>query len=93
MQEELHITSLVVHAAPSRVAKVSAQIATMPGAEVHAVSETGKLVVTIEASSRGSVMDAVTAIQCIDGVLSAALVYQHADSLESMNEEVVVDHA
>jgi len=31
---------------------------------------------------------AVACIQRIDGVLSAALVYQCADSLDAMNEEI-----
>ena len=31
---------------------------------------------------------AVSGIQHIDGVLSAALVYQCADSLDAMNEEI-----
>ncbi|WP_235581942.1 chaperone NapD [Rhizobacter sp. Root29] len=30
----------------------------------------------------------VQQIQRTDGVLSAALVYQHADTLDSMNEEI-----
>ena len=30
----------------------------------------------------------VSAIQHVDGVLSAALVYQCADSLDAMNEEI-----
>ncbi|MFT3736650.1 MAG: chaperone NapD [Rhodocyclaceae bacterium] len=87
MIEEVHITSLVVHAAPKRAAAIGQQIADMAGAEVHAVSAAGKLVVTLEADSSRAIMDAVSAIQRLDGVMSAALVYQHADSLEAMNEE------
>ena len=88
MLDELHITSLVVHSTPRRVQRVAEVIAAIPGAQVHAVSSMGKLVVTLEASSSEEMLSKVTVIQRTDGVLSAALVYQFADSLESMNEEI-----
>ena len=88
MSAELHITSLVVHSTPKRAQGVSELIAALPGARVHAVSPAGKLVVTLEAGTSGEIMSQVNAIQVTDGVLSAALVYQCADSLESMNQEL-----
>ena len=86
--EELHITSLVVHSTPKRVNGVSDAIAAMPGARVHATSSSGKLVVTLEASTADEMLSRITAIQRTDGVLSAALVYQCVDTLEAMNEEI-----
>jgi nitrate reductase NapD len=83
---ELHITSLVVHSTPKRAKGVADAIANLPGARVHAVSPAGKLVVTLEASTSGEILSQVNGIQRTDGVLSAALVYQCADSLEAMNE-------
>jgi len=88
MSAELHITSLVVHSTPKRAQGVSELIAALPGARVHAVSPAGKLVVTLEAGTSGEILSQVNAIQLTDGVLSAALVYQCADSLESMNQEL-----
>jgi len=88
VSEELHITSLVVHSTPRRVQGVSELIAAMPGARVHAASPAGKLVVTLEAGSAGEILSQVNGIQRTDGVLSAALVYQCADSLDAMNEEI-----
>ena len=88
MPEEVHISSLVVHTAPKRVQNVEEGIAVVPGARVHGRSPNGKLVVTLEASSTDEMLSRITAIQRIDGVLSAALVYQCADTLESMNEEI-----
>ena len=88
MPAELHITSLVVHSTPRRVGAVSDAIAAIPGATVHAASPAGKLVVTLEAATAGEILSRVNGIQRTDGVLSAALVYQCADSLEAMNEEI-----
>ena len=86
--EELHIASLVVHSTPRRLQRVSEAIATIPGAQVHATAPSGKLVVTLEAGNADEMMSKVAGIQRTDGVLSAALVYQCADSLDAMNEEI-----
>jgi nitrate reductase NapD len=88
MSAELHITSLVVHSTPKRVQGVSDLIAALPGAVVHAASPTGKLVVTLEAGTGDEILSQINAIQRTDGVLSAALVYQCAESLDAMNEEM-----
>jgi len=85
---ELHIASLVVHATPRRVESVAAAVAKLPGGLVHASSANGKLVVTLEAGTAEAMSQAVSCIQRLDGVLSAALVYQCADSLDAMNEEI-----
>ena len=88
VREELHITSLVVHSTPRRLQRVSEAIAAIPGAQVHATAPNGKLVVTLEAGSAHEMMAMVAGIQRTDGVLSAALVYQCADTLAAMNEEM-----
>ncbi len=88
--EELHIASLVVYSTPHRAPSVALLITDIPGAEVHA-SAGGKLVVTLEAPTATQLIDQVKHIQHSDGVLSAALVYQHADTLVSMNEEISDD--
>jgi nitrate reductase NapD len=86
--DELHIAGLVVHAAPRRLEGVAAAVAALPGAVIHGSSSGGKLVVTLEAPSAEALTREVGAIQHIDGVLSAVLVYQCADTLEAMNEEM-----
>lgn len=88
MSAELHIASLVVHVPPARVDRIAATIGDMPEAQVHATSAAGKLVVTLEAASADEMTRQVSTIQHIDGVLSAALVYQCSDTLQAMNEEI-----
>lgn len=85
---ELHIASLVVHSTPRRIESVAKAVTALPGALVHASSANGKLVVTLEAPTSEEITATVSGIQRIDGVLSAALVYQCADSLDAMNEEI-----
>ena len=92
MPKEVHISSLVVHAAPKRLQRVEEAIAMMPGARVHGSSPNGKLVVTLDADSADEMLARVGAIQRTDGVLSAALVYQFSDTVEAMNEEIPDAH-
>ena len=87
MAAEFHITSLVVHSTPRRLQQVAARIAAMPGAQVHATAPSGKLVVTLDADSSDEMLARVNGIQRLDGVLSAALVYQHAEELEATKAE------
>lgn len=85
---ELHIASMVVHATPRRVSDVRQAIEAIAGAEIHGASDTGKLVVTLEAPSTEEMLARIAEIQRLDGVLASALVYQHSDTLAAMNEEI-----
>ena len=88
MNEELHIAGVVVHVRPESTQRVAAAIANLSGAEIHATSGDGKLVVTLEAPSAREIAARIDDIQQFDAVLSASLVYQHNETLEAMMEEV-----
>lgn len=88
MIDELHIAGIVVHARPDGAQRVTAAIAGWHGAEVHAASPDGKLVVTLEAPTSREIASRMEEIQRIEGVLSASLVYQHGEPLAAMMEEV-----
>jgi nitrate reductase NapD len=75
MPAELHVTSLAVHARPQRLAAVAEAIRALPGAELHASSPQGKLVVTLETPGEGEVLARLEVIRALEGVLSAHLVY------------------
>ncbi|WOB08393.1 chaperone NapD [Piscinibacter gummiphilus] len=83
---ELHITSLVVHATAKRAPGIAAALDALPGAQVHAVTEGGKLVVTLETDTADEMLGQIGRIQRLPGVLSATVVYQAIDSLEAMNQ-------
>jgi nitrate reductase NapD len=85
--DEIHIAGIVVHVAPGRSESASAAIASLPGAEVRAAGS-GKLVVTLEGDGSGQILERLESIRAVGGVLGAYLVYQHAESAESMNEQV-----
>ncbi|MFG6464699.1 chaperone NapD [Roseateles sp. DXS20W] len=93
MHDELHITSLVVHALPDCSADVTAAITQLADARIHGTDASGKFVVTLEAPTSGAILDQVGLIQQTPGVIGVAMVYQHVESLASLNTEIPhVDH-
>lgn len=84
---EFHVSSLVVLTQPSLRHRLAEQIGALDGAEIHAVSDEGKLVVTLEGPSQRPIMDAIDAINALPGVLSAALIYHQFDEGDAQDEE------
>ncbi|MBO9512475.1 MAG: chaperone NapD [Variovorax sp.] len=91
--DEWHIAGVVVHALPSRLADVRAAIDAMAGAEIYAANDAGKLVVTLEAPSARAIAAHLTCLHQLEGVQSAALVYQHHEDAAAMAEEIHDDDA
>lgn len=79
MIEELHIASLVVRCRPERIPALEHAIAALPGAEIAATDPAGKLVVTLESTTERVVADRLEEIGALPGVLSATLVFHHAE--------------
>ncbi|MGL5046994.1 MAG: chaperone NapD [Shewanella sp.] len=89
MSQEYHVTSLVVHAAPTALLEVEANISSLMGADIHAITPEGKLVVTLEGYSQKSILDNIEAINALSGVLSASLIYHQIEPLELNSEETI----
>jgi periplasmic nitrate reductase NapD len=75
------------HAQESAAQRTAADIELIPGAVVHA-SAGGKLVVTLEASDPAAIVERIADIQRMPGVLSAALVSEHSEPLDKIDEEI-----
>ena len=56
------------------------RLAEVAGVEVHAVSPEGKIIVTLEAEDDAAVIRSYEIITLLDGVLSAAMVYNQTES-------------
>ena len=80
--QEVHISSLVVHAKPEYLATVKNRIEQLPGAEIHGESDKGKLVVVLETRNQGYITDLIEKINALDHVLNTALVYHHIEPLD-----------
>lgn len=88
---ETHITSIVVHARSDAVAQVSNLIRQVDGAEVHAASEMGKLIVTLETKTLHQVTEFLDDVSQFPGVANALLVYHHVEDSELLDDEIELD--
>jgi nitrate reductase NapD len=75
MSECVHISSIVVTADPSRLGLVVPAIDGLAIADVAHSEPSGKLIVTLETPDEVQMVQAMTDIQLMPGVVSAALVY------------------
>lgn len=88
MRDEIHIAGVIVHASPSHLDAVRGQALRLPGTRIHAAQPDGRMVVTLETDSTKRTLDHMDAIRALPGVLNVALVYQHAESAQAMDEEI-----
>ena len=87
MPTEFHIASLIVHGAADRLPAISAAVAALPGAEVHACDGRGKLVVTLETGNQFEISERIDAIRGFEGVFATSLVYHQVDEETDAAEE------
>lgn len=84
----MHISSLVIHAAPDKAPLLQNDMAKLPGVEVHATTEDGRLVVTVEdTEEQGNLSETVMKLQAMEGVLSLSLAYDYCDN--DLHEEAL----
>lgn len=86
--DEWHIAGIMVYAHPAALEHVRHAIGAMTGVEIHAASDAGKLVVTVEAPSSHAIVAQLTCLHQMEGVISATLVYQHNEAAAAMFEEL-----
>ena len=80
-----HISSAVISALPAKVEAVLARIAELPETEIHRV-ENGKIVIVLEGASTGILGDRLAAISLIEGVLSANMVFEQIEYLDTIDD-------
>src|SRR6478735_594773 len=87
MTGECHISSLVIHSRPDKVAAIVESLASIEGAEVHGGADIGKLIVTLETETENQVVERINAIQLLEGVLAATLVFHHFEPIQVQERE------
>jgi nitrate reductase NapD len=73
----MNICGVLVHAVPDKAGQVATALAELPGVELHARADAGRLIVTVEDTDQSSALDGMAKIHALPGVVSAALVYHH----------------
>lgn len=75
----MNLASLVVHTRPGDRERIAGQLLALPGVEIHAATDDGRLVVTVEHDASQVAADTLTAIHETRGVISAAITFQYSD--------------
>ena len=77
--DQVHISSLVVHCRPEFLENTEAKISALPDAEVHANDDNGKLIVVLETKHEKDILNSISMIENIEGVLGANMVFHQID--------------
>lgn len=75
----INVCGVLLHAQPEFSHLVRDNLESEPGVEVHAVTEDGRIVLTLEKETRRQTGEALNDFQTIDHVISTSLVYQYFD--------------
>ncbi len=75
----MNISSVIVIPRPERVESVVERLGQADGVEVAAVSPEGKIIVTIESEGDRETVEIYEAINHMDGVMSASMVYHQKE--------------
>ena len=72
----MNISGVLVHIRSEQTDAVMSQLNDLAGVEVHAATDDGRLVVTIE-DDAGTMIDIMNSFYDIEGVLSSSLIYHN----------------
>ncbi len=84
----MHISGILVHTRPGRIAQAQSQLAEIEGVEIHIGDDNGKLVITLEQPDEDSTASRFEQISHLPDVLSASMVYHHFEPDTDTNDSV-----
>ena len=77
-----HIASVLVQGWPDKIPAIESELTRLAGVESHASSETGKLILTLEADNDAELVETMDRIQLAEGVVNVSLVYHHMEEID-----------
>ena len=77
-----HIASVLVQAWPDKISSIESDLTKLAGVESNGSSETGKLILTLEAENDAGLVETMDRIQMADGVVNVSLVYHHSEEMD-----------
>jgi len=87
MNAPVHISSLLITARPTLLDSVRAALLANPIVEIAHSDPVGKIIVTLETDDESHIVQTLTDIQLVDGVVNASLVFhQIDDAIERQSE-------
>ncbi len=76
----MSISSLVIQTRPENVDNVQSALVLMEGVEVHATTDSGRLVVTVDQPDNAKAANTFSRFTELDGVLSTSLIYNYFEN-------------
>ena len=86
-EQEVHISSLIIHVKPENLVEVKDIITAIPEAEIYGDSEEGKIIVVLETANQKFVTDIIDKINNIEHVLSTSLVFHQIETIDPSCED------
>lgn len=80
----MDIAGVLVHAKPGLRDQVESNLLRIPGVEVHVKTDDDRLIVTIEDQGDSQVADTLNNLYKVEGLLNAAMIYQHSEEVEEV---------
>ena len=77
--EPIHISSFIVRCLPERLRQVMDSVEALPGVEIHANDPCGKFVALLELDSEKVLVETITTIELMKGVVNTSMVYHHVE--------------
>ena len=77
--ETFHISSFVVRCLPDRLSYIMDTVGSLPGVEIHASDPCGKFVALLELDSEKALIETITSIELLKGVVNTSMVYHHVE--------------
>lgn len=75
----MNISSIVIHTRPQDSPGLLGKLAELPGVDVHAALDDGRIVITVEDTPEKAPAETLMNVQNLRGVLNAALIYNYCD--------------
>jgi len=84
----MSISGLIIQAKPQLSSSVRSDLEQIPGVDVHAQTEDGSLIITVDEPNDADAAEILMNLRNINGVLATSLVYSHFDG-DSSDEEYI----
>lgn len=77
--QPFHISSFVVRCLPENLQQVMTAVDALPGVEIHGNDPRGKFVALLELETESALIETITTIELMKGVVNTSMVYHHVE--------------
>ena len=77
--DTFHISSFIVRCLPEKLAYIMKTVGSFPGVEIHGSDPCGKFVALLELDSEKALIETITNIELLKGVVNTSMVYHHVE--------------